>query len=60
MLGLQDADSAYEFSADEVSPHSPALSAHSAFSAFTGALDLTPACSVLLAPPPHKGGPNHA
>ena len=35
-LGLQDADSAYEFS-EEGSPHSPALSAQSAFSAFAGA-----------------------
>lgn len=35
-LGLHDADSAYEFS-EEGSPHSPALSSHSAFSAFTGA-----------------------
>ena len=35
-LGLQDADSAYEFS-EAGSPQSPALSADSAFSAFRGA-----------------------
>ena len=55
-LGLQDADSAYEFSADEGSPQSPALSAHSAFSAFTGMPALRLPCSVLVAPPSGSKG----